>query len=291
MTSLQDPPVIADQPPIKPEVLIEEARQRQRRRWARTGAAALVVAVGAGISGLSSAGGAPTHHLSPAYRRHGNTASTSLVSGPRLSTFQAARAQWLDAALTGGAAQNIGFVLTLQDLRAAPLVHGRSAASYRAALSNLGALENLPDTDVSAQENRNASREFAALDRFFAVTKHQQEQDSNCQTRGQGLAGASIAWAQEPIGADAGIRSAPIRTALADLRRGISSDRGQVGCYPAIIADLQALQTATPAEIADSSDENGATNYLGYEIFDIDSVIGGNRNALFTRLWSGTVLD
>jgi hypothetical protein len=64
---------------------------------------------------------------------------------------------------------------------------------------------------------------------------------------------AMRAWDTEPVSTAHGVRLAPLRRAISDLVHGLNSDKGDTACYPAAIADLKSLESATPGQIAASS--------------------------------------
>jgi hypothetical protein len=138
--------------------------------------------------------------------------------------------------------------MLLADLGSEP--NEASSRSSEKVIATLRDYERLPDTGYTAALTARANAEEAAIDTYF----HTKPDANSCfPLMGRNVVKAARAWDDEPPDNTHGVRISPLRLAVADLSEGLKSDKGDTACYPAAIADLQALESATPGEVKDAS--------------------------------------
>jgi hypothetical protein len=100
---------------------------------------------------------------------------------------------------------------------------------------------------------------------------------------------AAAAWDREPANNTSGIIVGPLEQAAADLKQKINTN----SCFPAVIADLESLESAKRAEVAasnlnlvtfDGSDLVGAEIAFLNGLFDEPEVMPANGDCCATRL-------
>jgi hypothetical protein len=175
--------------------------------------------------------------------------------------YQAAKQQWIAEGLVmGGADQNPPLQLAVADLERGEVTDGGSKARYRAAIAAIHGFESLPLTDTTPAQRRRADADVSKLDRFFHIPVL-----TMCGVAsGPAARAAARAWETEPDDSTSGIAVGPLRSALADLSRQLKLHPAGTSCYPAAMADLRNLESATTADIAASAVEftgGGGTVY------------------------------
>jgi hypothetical protein len=134
---------------------------------------------------------------------------------------------------------------------------------WQRAFAALSDYANKPDADVTPAMNAEIDADTALIDSFLGAAPDA----TGCSGTGRDARKAMHAWESEPRGRQAGVRVAPLRQAIADLKNGLGSDKGDTGCYPAAIADLQSLESATRAQISASQAKNNTiANLAGFRI-------------------------
>jgi hypothetical protein len=221
---------------------------------------------------LATACSEPHPPVPPVLR--GSTAPTStIVSRPADPGYLAARQQWIAEGLVFSSGdQNPPLSLAIADLRHGQITDRSNTAGYPAiiaAIQNLGAL---PLTDNTPAQRARGAADISEVSRFFHVPPLR-----TCGlTSGIAALAAAAAWNSEPHNTTSGVNVASLRRAAADLARQVRLHLGGTSCYPAAIADLRDLETATKANIAASSVEftgGGGTRY-GDEIAYLDTFFG-----------------
>jgi hypothetical protein len=225
---------------------------------------------------------------STALRRPRSTASPAVATSalPANSGYQAARQQWIAEGLVfGSAAQNPPLYLAVVDLEHGQVANAGSKPRYRAAIAAINNLEQTPLSNITRAERRGAAADFSRIDRFFHLPAV-----NNCGVAsGTAARAAAAAWNTEPHNSTSGIAAAPLRRALADLAQQLSVHPAGTSCYPAAIADLRNLESATKADIRASAVEftgRGATvfgaeiAYLGVFFDALDGFNGSDQNVL-----------
>jgi hypothetical protein len=193
------------------------------------------------------------------------------------SWYRAARAQWLgDGAVVSGAAQNTALYLAVVDLRRGREKLGGSSR-YTAAIRAIADFEGIPITGVTSAMEAQVKADIAVVDRFFGLARTPWVH--GCLAHGPGIRGAAEAWASEPKGTSHGVRSGPLKAAAEMLSQGLSTDYGDRSCYPAAIADLIGLESATRSQVSASSkpwslDSYSAVQVIGAQIDYLDALFG-----------------
>lgn len=163
--------------------------------------------------------------------------------------YEAAKVQWVGSSLSSGeAGQNANIPMVLADLSSEP--GQASLPSSEKVIAILRDYEMLPDTGYTAALSARANAEEAAIDAYFHTTP---DVNSCFPLTGRNGLKAERAWDNEPADNTQGVRILPLRLAIADLSEGLKSDKGDTACYPAAIADLQGLESATPGEVKAAS--------------------------------------
>ncbi len=196
-----------------------------------------------------------------------------IVSRPADPGYLAARQQWIAEGLVfSGADQNPPLSLAIADLRHGQITDRSNTSRYPAiiaAIQNLGAL---PLTDNTPGQRARGATDISKISRFFHVPPL-----STCGlTSGTAARAAAAAWNSEPHSSTSGVNVAALRRAAANLARQVRLHPAGTSCYPAAIADLTGLETATKSTIAASSVEftgGGGTRY-GNEIAYLDAFFG-----------------
>jgi hypothetical protein len=217
------------------------------------------------------------------------SAACSGLSGPTSSPgdpgYRAARQQWIaEALVVGSAGQNAPLQLAVADLDHGEITDAGRKAGYDVAVAAIKGLERIPLTSATRAQRARAAADLSKLDAFFHVRLL-----TTCGVAsGPAARAAARAWNSEPHDSTSGIIVAPLRRALADLDRQRAMQRADTSCYPAAIADLRNLESATRADIAASAAEftgRGGTIYradIGYLniFFDWLDGLNGNQDVL-----------
>jgi hypothetical protein len=111
--------------------------------------------------------------------------------------------------------------------------------------------ESLPDANFTAALNARANADTAVIDAYFRAVPD--AKGCHTSTEPEEARRAMRAWVTQPANNALGVRLAPLRRAIADLKHGLSSDKGDTACYPAVITDLQSLESATLSQLAAST--------------------------------------
>jgi hypothetical protein len=173
--------------------------------------------------------------------------------------YEAAKVQWLGAsALVSGAGQNASLLLAVADLRRGQHMAGNTSG-YGAAIAAIIDFATIPITSVTQAENAQIKTDLAEVNKFFGLPRS--TWNGECISSGSGVDAAASAWATEPSGTSHGTRARPLKAAVSDLSRGFHTDTGDRSCYPAAIADLKNLESATKSEIAASSQNTSFDAY------------------------------
>jgi hypothetical protein len=167
-----------------------------------------------------------------------------------------ARDQWLGDGLdAGGADQNIAVPIAIADLRSGEQTDTGSTGGYAGAIASLQNYASLPDAMLTPAQSADATANVSQLNTFFGVTSA----EDDCQL-GAGTPAAS-AWGTEPTGTSAGVDVAGLQQSGAALEQQTGLD-----ACPAGVDDLKALESASPAQIADSSGSGNVPTIVGDEI-------------------------
>jgi hypothetical protein len=178
--------------------------------------------------------------------------TTGTISEPAGPGYDAARAQWVgDGAVASGFAQNTALDLAVADLRGGESSDTGDTAQYSRVIGLINAYEKIPITSVTPAQDVQANTDIAAVNTFFDIPPGAGQRQ--CAPPEPGADAATAAWMTEPTMTSSGVDVPALRTAVADLEQAQARDSGATSCYPAAIADLQNLETATPAAIAQSS--------------------------------------
>jgi hypothetical protein len=175
--------------------------------------------------------------------------SVTTVSAPLRPGYQAAKAQWIgDGLVVGGALQNTALALAVADLQRGEKTRSGDTSGYQVAIAAIEDFEHLPITDVTRAQDAEAGRDFKKVNTFFDLSRL--PWSGICGASGpQGMA-AAMNWLKEPVGTSFGVIPGPLRTAAADLQEAMNvSPTANKYCYPAVIADLEALESASKADI------------------------------------------
>jgi len=204
----------------------------------------------------------------------GGTASNgrpSSVTATARSDYEAAKAQWVGEGIVGGSAfQGIPLFLARDDLERALPLHASNAAALRAAAAELNTLLHMPDSGYTPALDAKWNANQTALTRFFGVGPIGEV------PRGPGFRAAQSAWEKEPSFGSEGVTVSDLQQAIRNLERGPGHlDAGATSAYPAAIADLLDLESATKRELASDGiyeDTNvHGNNRLAFEILFLNA--------------------
>jgi hypothetical protein len=199
--------------------------------------------------------------------------------------YAAARAQWLgDAEVVSGAGQNTALLLAVADLNRGERTDVNSSG-YAVTIAAITSFAFLPLTSATPAQSARASADIAKVNRFFQLRGN--SWDSGCIASGHGMTAAASAWSMEPNTAVHGALPGPLKTAASDLAAGERSDRGDRSCYPAAIADLANLESASQSEIAAANPLRwslGSAEVIGAEIAYLNGffLAGGAQHPVLT---------
>lgn len=172
-------------------------------------------------------------------------------AGSATADYEAAKIQWLgDAAVVSGAVQNTALLLAVVDLKRGQHT-AANTSGYGAAIAAITDFAAIPLTSVTPAENALAHTDIATVNKFFDLPHSTWTR--GCIASGPGIKAAARAWSAEPGSTSHGTLTRPLKTAANDLSRAIHTDTGDRSCYPAAIADLTSLESATDSEVAASS--------------------------------------
>jgi hypothetical protein len=164
-----------------------------------------------------------------------------------------------ETAVVSSADQNTALQLAVADLERGKSADRGNTSGYSAAIAAIRGFERIPITSVTATEAAKAKADIKAVNAFFGLAPRTDKR--GCIAAGPGATAATGEWVTEPADTSSGVTIAPLRQVTNYLRQGESADRGDKSCYPAAIADLQNLQTATAADIAASSGRSPTGGY------------------------------
>jgi hypothetical protein len=217
--------------------------------------------VAAGVCALLAAGCGPAMPSPAAGQRSAPGPVPASSRAPADPGYQAARQQWIaEGLVVSGAGQNPPLDLAVRDLERGDLTDTSGTSGYPAAIAALRNFESLPLTGNTPAQLRRGDADVRKLGRFFGIPLV-----GPCGTAsGPAARAAAAEWKAEPRDDTSGIRAEPLRHALADLVRQLHAHPAKTSCYPAAIADLSHLETATKADVAASAGEfngRGGTEY------------------------------
>lgn len=241
--------------------------------------------VAAGVCALLAAGCGPAMPGSPGGQRPAPRPAAASSASPADPGYRAARAQWIaEGLVVSGAAQNPPLDLAVTDLQHGEVTDAAGTSEYPVAIAAIRDFESIPLTSTTRAERRRADADLAKIGRFFHISL-----PSPCGiASGSAARAAAAQWNTEPHDSTSGIAAAPLRHALADLTRELHARPAATSCYPAAIADLMHLESATKADIAASAAEftgRGTTEY-GADIAYLNSFFNaldgynGNQSVL-----------
>jgi hypothetical protein len=214
----------------------------------------------AGVAGLAIAGGCGGCSVPTATPRLDRSTTTlpptsSTTATPSGLNYEAAKAQWIgESAVDGGYLQNTALQLTVSDLQRGESTHTGDTSGYAAAIAAIKDYETLPDTDFTDADAVEARRDSAVILPFFGLTGSDQSlSGGNCNVSWPTAIAATKAWVTEPANTSSGIIVGPLQEAVTYLQQGLTTDSCDKSDYPAAIADLQNLESASSADIAASS--------------------------------------
>jgi hypothetical protein len=201
----------------------------------------------------------------------GRVASTTTTrsAAPSGPGYTAAKAQWLGAGLVlSGAAQNTALAIAVLDLENGESTDSGSKSGYAAAIAAIEDFEKLPITSVTPSEDAEGNADFQVVNTFFDLPG---ATDVPSCTNDPGSP-AAAAWSSEPANTTSGILLGPLERAVSNLEPRINTN----SCFPAAIADLQSLESATRADIVASSAETTGrgSNLYGAEITYLNVLFG-----------------
>jgi hypothetical protein len=172
------------------------------------------------------------------------------------SDYRAAKNQWIgDAVVVSGAAQNTALDLAVGDLRRGLSSGAGRRKAYEGAIGAITHFAAIPITSVTPSERAQTKSDLERVDRFFGLRRLPWAK--GCITSGPGVEAAAHAWDEEPAGITHGVLVAPLQSAAADLTGGLTSDHGDRSCDPAAVEDLEALESATSSQVAESRRSSG----------------------------------
>jgi hypothetical protein len=264
------------------EVLIKEARGRGRRR--------MIVAFLAGILVLGSASAAI--ELSGASRGNTPIGVPTGLSLPRPVTasqlqrlqrspgydFASAKVQWEgEWQLDSGALQSAPLLLAMSDLQRGLASGVSKFDGWIAAIHAIGNFERLPLTSVTLSDRRQASDDWALLNRFFGLGAAPRTWYG--APSGPSFRAALAAWARQPTGTSRGVNVTELRVAIGELERSVAASPSLTPLYDPAIADLICLETASRSVIASSTSWK---SLAGEEIVFLNSFFFDYGNGLLT---------
>lgn len=239
---------------------------------------ALILAIGAGV-GIEATLGPPLKVGSAARSTAPQREAVRLAYG-------AAKEQWIGSFLTDGfALQPTALQVAIADLRSGETKAGRDASAYAAAIKAMQGYESIPITGVTAADLAGLRYDSVELARFFGLPAMTTGPRCSMPPRSP-TSPAYTEWLTEPTDIASGIQAAPLRRAASDLEADMKADPAGTSCFPAAIADLEALASTPGSAVAASSRSvDGGCTYsvVGDEIaylswFFVD--LGGNSVVL-----------
>jgi hypothetical protein len=150
------------------------------------------------------------------------------------------------------------------DLQQGETTDTGNRSQYPSVVAAIENFERLPITDVTPAQDAEGNSDIALVNRFFDLSQMVScGFDDSASTKD-----AAIAWFTEPDNTTSGITLGPVKTAVSDLEAAETNDPSMTACYPAAVADLDDLETATAAAIAASGAPGGnhANTTFGAEI-------------------------
>jgi hypothetical protein len=161
--------------------------------------------------------------------------------------YLAARQQWLAEELVlSSADQAAPLLLAVLDLKRGEMTDTGKTSRYPQVIAVIKSLESLPLTDNTHAQIRRGRVDLGKISRFF----HVRHLGSCAVSSGMAGRAAAAQWSREPSNAVSGVAVRPLLRALADLTEQVRAHPPGTSCYPAAIADLNNLKSATMADIA-----------------------------------------
>jgi hypothetical protein len=171
----------------------------------------------------------------------------------------------LENFVSGAALQGIPWELAREDLQTALAKDPGLAPKYNAAISALGSIADLPDTDVTPAIGAEYSRYDRVVDQAMGPIPDPRFSYA-IPIPGRSYRQAALAWSHEPLTPSRGVKVSYLREAASDLQLGVSEREAESVFYPALIQDLRDLEHAPLAAVAsDRPSRYGAEiNLLNY---------------------------
>jgi hypothetical protein len=221
-------------------------------------------------SGTSVAASSRTTFPSPATTTRTAARATAPTSAaPSRPDYSAARAQWIGDGLVGSSAlQNTALEIAVLDLKNGQSADPGNKSGYAAAIAAIENFENLPLTSVTPAEDAEGQADFKVVNTFFDLPVSTYVPSCSDDPGSP----AATAWSDEPANTTSGLLLVPLERAAANLEQGVSTN----SCFPAAIADLQSLESATRGDILASSAETSGRgfNLYGAEIAYLSDLFG-----------------
>jgi hypothetical protein len=190
------------------------------------------------------------------------------------SGFDGAKAQWMgDGTVAGTGGQDQPLQLATADLQRGEISDAGSTSDYGAAVTAIKRFESMPITGVTPAISDQETAQIATINTFFGLPPT--PWPGECESSGPGVRAAATAWGSEPAQSGTGVVVAPLAKAVNDLRRGLTTDRGDTSCYPAAIIDIQNLESATRTDLSREVPYGDEIGYLNQFFHGLPYVLGG----------------
>jgi hypothetical protein len=177
--------------------------------------------------------------------------------------------------------QNTPLELAVSDLQRGESTHTGDTSDYATVIAAIEDFETLPDSDFTPADAAEARKDGAVILPFFGISESGPSPSyGDCNVPWPNDIAATKAWATEPPNTSSGVIVGPLQAAVTHLQQGLTTDACDEPAYPAAIADLQNLESASSADIAASSGLVPSGAYLihtliGDEIAYLDEFFQG----------------